>query len=142
MPEPLESELAGVTLESDALPQEDFPPRDLRRHAEAPGHSYLEEAAAVPTSGEPQVPSEDPLINFEFEASDGEAPQPPALRGSQTAPAATAGGAVGDPLQHICLDRITIYNNCTGVSWDKIIIIYYICDNHIHVVSPSRSFVP
>jgi hypothetical protein len=25
MPEPLESELAGVTLEIDALPQEDFP---------------------------------------------------------------------------------------------------------------------
>jgi hypothetical protein len=29
MSEPLESELAGVTLESDALPQEDFPPGDL-----------------------------------------------------------------------------------------------------------------
>jgi hypothetical protein len=76
MPEPLESELAGVTLESDALPQEDFPPGDLRRHPEAPGHSYLEEAAAAPISGELQVPNEDPLTNFEFEAGGGEAPQP------------------------------------------------------------------
>jgi hypothetical protein len=98
MPEPLESELAGVTLESDALLQEDFPPGDLRRHPEAPGHSYLEEAAAAPTSGEPQVPNEDPLINFEFEAGGGEAPQPPAPSGFQTTPTATAGGAVGDHL--------------------------------------------
>jgi hypothetical protein len=109
MPEPLESELAGVTLESDALPQEDFPPGDLRRHPEAPGHSYLEEAAAAPTSGEPQVPNKDPLINFEFKAGGGEAPQPPAPSGSQTAPTATAGGAVGDHLQH--QREITIASN-------------------------------
>jgi hypothetical protein len=38
MPELLESEPAGVTLESDTLPQEDFPPGDLRRHPEAPGN--------------------------------------------------------------------------------------------------------
>jgi hypothetical protein len=100
MPEPLESELEGVTLESDALSQEYFPPGDLRRHPEAPGHSYLEKAAATPTSGEPQVPNEDPLINFESEAGGGEAPQPPAPSGSQTAPTAMAGGAVGDHLQH------------------------------------------
>jgi hypothetical protein len=103
MSEPLESELAGVTLESDALPppQEVFPPGDLRRHPEAPGHLYLGQAAAVPTSGQPQVriPSEDP-INFEFEAGDGEAPQPPVPSGSQAAPTVTTGGAVGDPLQH------------------------------------------
>jgi hypothetical protein len=66
MPEPLESEPAGVTLESDALPQEDFPPGDLRRHPEAPGNLYLGQAAAAPTSGQPKVLSEDP-INFEFE---------------------------------------------------------------------------
>jgi hypothetical protein len=33
---------------------------------EAPGHLYLGQAAAVPTSGQLQVPSEDPLI-YEFE---------------------------------------------------------------------------
>jgi hypothetical protein len=31
MPEPLESELAGIMLEIDVLHQEDFPPGDLRR---------------------------------------------------------------------------------------------------------------
>jgi hypothetical protein len=104
MPEPLESELAGVTLESDALPQEDFPPGDLRCHPEVPGHSYLEQGAAALTSGEPQIHSEDILINFEFEAGGGEAPQPPAPSGSQKAPTATAGGTVGDPLQQfICI---------------------------------------
>jgi hypothetical protein len=49
MPELLESELAGVTLESDALPQKDFPPGDVRRRPEAPGNSYLGQPAAVPT---------------------------------------------------------------------------------------------
>jgi hypothetical protein len=98
MPEPLESEPAGVTLESDALPQNDFPPGNLRRHPEAPGNLYLGQAAAVPTSGQPQVPSEDP-INSEFEAGDGEAPQPPVPSGSQAAPTVTTGGAVGGPLQ-------------------------------------------
>jgi hypothetical protein len=93
MSEPLESELAGVTLESDALPQEDFPPGDLRRHPEAPGNLYLGQAAVVPTSGQPQVPSEDP-INYELEAGDGEAPQPPVPSGSQAATTVTTGGAV------------------------------------------------
>jgi hypothetical protein len=99
MPEPLESEPAGVTLESDALPQEDFPPGDLRRHPEAPGNLYLGQAAAVPTSGQPQVPSEHPSINS-FEAGGGEALQPPVPSGSQAAPTVTTGGAVGGPLQH------------------------------------------
>jgi hypothetical protein len=121
MPEPLENELAGVTLESDALPQEDFPPGDLRRHPEAPGHSYLEEAAAAPTSGELQVPNEDPLINFEFEAGGGEAPQPPAPRGSQTAPTATAGGAVGDPLQQK-VSNVNKLKSQRGETWESSII--------------------
>jgi hypothetical protein len=99
MSEPLESERAGVTLESDALPQEDFPPGNLGRHPEAPGNLYLGQAAAVPTSGQPQAPSEDP-INFEFEAGDGEAPQPPVPSDSQAAPTVTTDGAVGGPLQH------------------------------------------
>jgi hypothetical protein len=43
MPEPLESEPAGVTLESNALPQEDFPPGDVRRRPEAPGNPYAED---------------------------------------------------------------------------------------------------
>jgi hypothetical protein len=98
MSEPLESELAGVTLESDTLLQEDFPPGDLRRHPEAPGNLYLGQAAAVPTSGQLQVPSEDPLI-YEFERDDGENPQPPASSGSQAAPTVTTGGAAGVPLQ-------------------------------------------
>jgi hypothetical protein len=85
MPEPLESEPAGVTLESDALPQEDFPPGDVRRRPEAPGNLYLGQAAAVPTSGQPQVASE-------FEAGGGEALQPPAPSCPQTAPTATADG--------------------------------------------------
>jgi hypothetical protein len=98
MPEPLESELADATLESDALPQEDFPPGDVRRLPETPGHLYLGQAAAVPTPGELQVPSEDPLI-YEFERDDGEAPQPLASSGSQAAPTVTTGGVVGEPLQ-------------------------------------------
>jgi hypothetical protein len=61
MPEPLESEPAGVTLESDALPQEDFPPGDVRRRPEAPGNLHLGQAAAVPTYGLLQVNNEDPL---------------------------------------------------------------------------------
>jgi hypothetical protein len=99
MSEPLESELADVTLESDVPPQEDFPPGDLRRHPEAPGHLYLGQAAVVPTSGQPQVPSEDP-INFEFEVGGGEASQHPAPSGSQAASTVTTGSAVGGPLRH------------------------------------------
>jgi hypothetical protein len=100
MPEPLESEPAGVTLESDALPQENFPPDDLRRHPEAPGNLYLGQTAAVPTSGQPQLASEDPSINSKFEAGGGEALQPPAPSCPQTAPTATADGVVGVLLQH------------------------------------------
>jgi hypothetical protein len=101
MPELLESEPAGVTLESDALPQEDFPPGDVRRRPEAPVNLYLGQAAAVPTSGQPQVANEDPSINS-FEAGGGEALQPPALSCPQTAPTATADGVVGVHLQQIC----------------------------------------
>jgi hypothetical protein len=99
MPEPLESEPAGVTLESDALPQEDFPPGDLRRHPEAPGNLYLGRAAAVPTSGQPQVASEAPPFN-EFETTDdGEAPQVPASGGFRAAPTVTTGGVAAVLLQ-------------------------------------------
>jgi hypothetical protein len=98
MPEPLESEPAGVTLESDALPQEDFPPGDVRRRP-APGNLYLGQAAAVPTSGQPQVANEDPSINS-FEAGGGEDLPPPAPSCPQTAPTATADGVVGGHLQH------------------------------------------
>jgi hypothetical protein len=112
MPEPLESEPAGVTLESDALPQEDFPPGDLRRQPEAPGNLYLGQAAAVPTSGQPQEPSEDPL-NFGLEADDGEAPQPPVPSSSQAAPTVTTGGAVEGPLQQIGLNLL-LYISCAA----------------------------
>jgi hypothetical protein len=61
MPEPLESELAGVTLENDALPQ-DFPPGDVRRRPEAPGH--LGQTAAVPTHGLHQVDNEGSLLKL------------------------------------------------------------------------------
>jgi hypothetical protein len=100
MSEPPESELAGVGV--DAPPQGPFPLGDVRRHLEAPGHLYLGQAAAVPTSGQPQVQSEDPLI-YEIERDDGEATQPPASSGSQAAPTVTTGGVVGVPLQHIIL---------------------------------------
>jgi hypothetical protein len=100
MPEPLESEPAGVTLESVALPQEDFPPGNLRRHPEAPGNLYLGQAAAVPTSGQPQVASEVPPFN-EFETTDdGEAPQLPASGGFRTAPTGTTSGVAAVLLQH------------------------------------------
>jgi hypothetical protein len=94
MPEPLRSEPAGVTLESDALPREDFPPGDVRRCPKAPGNLYLGQAAAVPTSGQPQVANE---------AGGGEALQPPAPSCPQTAPTATANGVVGVLLQHLPL---------------------------------------
>jgi hypothetical protein len=103
MPEPLESEPAGVTLESDALPQEDFPPGDVRRRPEAPGNLHLGQAAAVPTSGQPQVANEDPSINS-FEAGGGEALQPPAPSCPQTTPTATADGVVGVHLQQPASD--------------------------------------
>jgi hypothetical protein len=67
-----EDKLAGVGV--DTPPQGPFPPGDVRRHPEAPGHSYLGQAAAEPTSGQHEVPSEDPLFN-EIEIDDGEAPQ-------------------------------------------------------------------
>jgi hypothetical protein len=100
MPEPLESEPTGVTLESDALPQEDFPPGDVRRRPEAPGNLHLGQAAAVPTYGLLQVDNGDPLFNSEFETGGGETLQTPAPSGPQTAPTATAVGVVGISLQH------------------------------------------
>jgi hypothetical protein len=57
-----EGELAGVGV--DAPPQGPFPPGDVRHHPEAPGHSYLGQAAAEPTSCQHQVPSEDPLFSL------------------------------------------------------------------------------
>jgi hypothetical protein len=107
MPEPLESEPAGVTLESDALPQEDFPPGDVRRRPEAPGNLCRGQAAAVPTSGQPQVANEDPSINS-FEAGCGEALQPPAPSCPQTAPTATADGVVGVHLQQC--NRVRVFH--------------------------------
>jgi hypothetical protein len=99
MPEPLESELADATLESDALPQEDFPPGDVRRLPEAPRAIYiLVKLQLCLHQASLQVPSEDPLI-YEFERDNSEAPQPPASSGSQAAPTVTIGGVVGDPLQ-------------------------------------------
>jgi hypothetical protein len=106
MSEPLESELAGVTLESDALPQEDFPPGDLRRRPEAPGH--LGQAAAVPTYGLLQVDNEDSLLIYEFETGGGETLQTPAPSGPKTAPTATAVGVVGIPLQQIAQIKLHI----------------------------------
>jgi hypothetical protein len=97
MSEPLESALAGVGV--DAPHQADFPLGDVRRHPEAPVDLHLGQAAAAPTYGELQVASEDPPINSEFEAGGGEALQPPALSGLQTAPTATADGVVVMQLQ-------------------------------------------
>jgi hypothetical protein len=115
MPEPLESELAGVTLESDALPQ-DFPPGDVTRRPEAPGH--LGQAAAVPTHGLHQVDNEGSLLNSEFEAGRGEALQTPAPSGPQTAPTATAVGVVGVSLQHfdLFINKIIIIAG-NGICW-------------------------
>jgi hypothetical protein len=97
MPEPLESELAGVEI--DAPPQSLFPPGDVRRRLEAPGLPHLGQSAAVPTYGLHEVDNEDPLFNSEFETSGGETLQTPAPSGPQTAPTATAVGVVGIPLQ-------------------------------------------
>jgi hypothetical protein len=52
MPEPQESELAGVGV--DAPPQGLPPPGDVRRRPDAPGN-HLGQAAAVPTYGLLQV---------------------------------------------------------------------------------------
>jgi hypothetical protein len=101
MPEPLKSELAGVTLVSDALPQEGSPPGDVRRRPEAPGLLHLGQAAAVPVHGLHQVGNEGSLLDYEFEAGRGEALQTPAPSGSQTAPTATAVGVVGVTLQQV-----------------------------------------
>jgi hypothetical protein len=100
MPEPLESELAGV--EVDAPPQGLFPRGDGRRRPEAPSNLHLGQAAAVPTYGLLQVDNEDPQFNSEFETGGGETLQTPAPSGPQTAPTATAVGVVGIPLQQAC----------------------------------------
>jgi hypothetical protein len=94
-----EGELAGVGV--DAPPQGHFPPGDVRHHPEAPGLRHLGQAATVPTYGLLQVDNEDPPFNFEFEAGGGEALQPPAASGPQTAPTATADGVVGIHLQQV-----------------------------------------
>jgi hypothetical protein len=52
MPEPQESELAGVGV--DAPPQGLPPPGDVRHRPDAPGN-HLGQAAAVPTYGLLQV---------------------------------------------------------------------------------------
>jgi hypothetical protein len=102
MSEPLESELADAALESAALPQEDYAAGDVRRLPQAPGHSHLDQAAAVPTYGLLQVPSEEPLFT-EIETDGGEATQPPASSDFQAAPTVTTGGVVGASLQHMKL---------------------------------------
>jgi hypothetical protein len=76
----------------------------VRRHPEAPGHSYLGQAAAEPTSGQHQVPSEDPLLK-EIEIDDGEAPQLPVASGSQAASTVTIGGVAGVPPQQKPFER-------------------------------------
>jgi hypothetical protein len=78
MSEPLESELAGVTLESDALPQEDFPPGVARR----PLAIYiLVKLLQCLHMALLQVDNEDPLFNSEFETGGGETLQTPAPSG-------------------------------------------------------------
>jgi hypothetical protein len=96
-------EPAGVTLESDVLPQ-DFPPGDVRRLPEAPGHLYLAQSPA-PTSDQRQVPDEDPPFNFEFEAGDGDAPLHSAPGGSQTVRSVTTGSAVGGSASTYIIDN-------------------------------------
>jgi hypothetical protein len=130
MPDPLKSELAGVTLESDALPQEDFPPGDVRRCPEAPGNLHLGQAAAVPTYGLLQVDNEDPLFNSEFETGGGETLQTPALSGPQTAPTATAVGVVGVHLQqpHLFLNFVVSF-----VAKFRLHFIRYEINSHVRV---------
>jgi hypothetical protein len=97
-----EGELAGIGV--DAPPQGPFLSGDVRRHPEAPGHSYLGQATAEPTSGQHQVPSEDPLFNeIEIDLDDDEAPQLPASSGSQAAPTVTTGGVVAVPLHQVVM---------------------------------------
>jgi hypothetical protein len=80
----------------------------VRHHPEAPGHSYLGQAAAEPTSGQYQVPSEDPLFN-EIEIDDGEAPQLPVASGFRAAPTVTTGGVVEVPLQQPALNKLACH---------------------------------
>jgi hypothetical protein len=98
MPEPPESELADAALESAALPQEDYAAGDLRRLQQAPGQFYLDQAAAVPTHGVLQVPSEEPLLFTEIETDSGEATQPPASSDTQAASTVTTGVVAGASL--------------------------------------------
>jgi hypothetical protein len=116
MPEPLESVLAGVTLESDALPQEDFPPGDVRRRPEAPGNLHLGQAVAVPTYGLLQIEKEDSLLNYEFETGGGETLQTPAPSGPQTAPTATSVGVVGFPFNRLMSHFNIKYRSLTTAS--------------------------
>jgi hypothetical protein len=74
--------------------------RAQRRQLQAPGHSHLDQAAAVPTYGVLQVPSEEPLFT-EIETDSGEATQPPASSDTQAASKVTTGVVAGASLQHI-----------------------------------------
>jgi hypothetical protein len=86
-------EPADVTLESEVPPLEDFPPGDVRRLPEAPGHLY-QGLPAASTSGQRQVlDDEDYTFNFELESGDSDGPLRPAPRGSQTVRSVTTGSA-------------------------------------------------
>jgi hypothetical protein len=89
-------EPADVTLKSDVPPLEDFPPGDVRRLPEAPGHLY-QGLPAASTSGQRQVLDEDYPFNFELESRDGDddALLRPAPGGSQTVLSGTTGSTVG-----------------------------------------------
>jgi hypothetical protein len=96
MSEPSEDELVGVGV--DAPPQANTPPGDVRSHPEAPGH--LGHAAAEPTSGLLQVPSESLLLQ-EIEIDGGEATQPPASSEFLAASTVTTDGVAGTSLQQV-----------------------------------------
>jgi hypothetical protein len=72
---------------------------DLRRPQQAPGQPHLDQAAAVPTYGVLQVPSEEPLFTNEIETDSGEATQPPASSDTQAASTVTTGVMAGASLQ-------------------------------------------
>jgi hypothetical protein len=97
MPEPLESELAGVGV--DAPHQADSPLGSVRHHQEALGNLHPCQAAAARTFRELQVASDDPHINSQFGSGGGEDLPPPAPSCPETAPTATADGVVSVHLQ-------------------------------------------
>jgi hypothetical protein len=105
MPEPPEGELASAALDSAAPPQEDQAAADLRRPQQAPDQPHLDQAAAAPTYGGLQVPSEEPLLTNEIETDSGEATQPPTSSESLATSTVTTGGVAGTSLQHIYMLR-------------------------------------